>query len=249
MLIGREGSTRRDLESKFQVSIDIPRQKPGQANVSSEIKLVGTAENVEKASEHILEMVKEPEGETVEVPRHLHHAIAEGNFFKHLQSKFKVSVDHNGLPRPPKPAEVKPKSDEPLPLITDEDAAQKEQWDIVENAPAEDDGTYPWVLRGSSENIGKAKAEIEKAIANAQKQSCTGFLVLPDPKKYRFVVGPGGSTVDRIRKDTGCRITIPRNQAVGEAITIHGSKEGVEKAKEAILEVVKKSGNGEGRRS
>ncbi|TGZ79534.1 hypothetical protein EX30DRAFT_321075 [Ascodesmis nigricans] len=247
-LIGREGSTRKELESTFNVSIDIPRQKPNQANVSSEIKITGTPESVEKATEHILELVKEPEGETVEVPRYLHHSIAEGSFFKHLHSKYKVSVDHNGVPRPPKPADVKQTSTEPLPLIIDDDAAQNESWEIVENTPTEDDGTYPWVLRGTPDNIAKAKVELEKAIANAKKQSCTGFLVLPDPRKYRFVVGPGGSTVDRIRKETGCRITIPRNQAAGEAIVIHGSKESVEKAKEAVLEVVKKSGSGEGRR-
>lgn len=240
-LIGREGIVRRGLESQFKVTIDIPRQRPGQPQTNPDIKITGTAEAVAAAKERIIELTKQPEGETLEVPVHLHHAIANGNFFKQLHSNFKVSVEHNGKNRPEKPAETEqPKQSEKLPLITDEESDANISWEIIDNKIPESDETFPWVLRGPTpEAITKAKASIERAMENAKKQSATGFLVLPDPRKYRFVVGPGGSTVDKIRKDTGCRITVPRSQEQGEAITMHGSVEGLEKAKEQILEIVK----------
>src|SRR6187402_2744156 len=70
-LIGRGGETKKDLESKFKVSIDIPRQGSGQTG----IKITGLPADVEKAKTHILELVKDQEGETVQVPRKVHHTI------------------------------------------------------------------------------------------------------------------------------------------------------------------------------
>ncbi|KAI5849828.1 hypothetical protein BZA05DRAFT_474833 [Tricharina praecox] len=256
-LIGREGIIRRELEAKFAVTLGIPRQRPGQPQTNPDISITGEPSAVEDAKAHILELTEEPEGETLEVPRRLHHAIADGGLFKQLQREFKVTVDHNGLPRPTKPEAPKPKTAQDMPLITDEADEDRVFWEIVENsASTGEEETYPWVLRGSNPaNVAKAKAEIEKAVAAAAKQSHTGFLILPDPRKYRFVIGPGGSTVDRIRRETGCRITVPHNNRNGGsgdgAITLNGDKAGLEKAKDAILEAVKmgdSNGNNGGRR-
>lgn len=244
-LIGREGIIRRELEAKFGVTIGIPRQRPGQPQTNPDITITGMPSAVEDAKAHIVELTEEPEGETLQVPRRVHHAIADGGFFKQLQREFKVTVDHNGLPRPAKPEAPKPKAAQDMPLITDEADEGCVFWEIVENSTsADDEETYPWVLRGNNPaNVAKAKAEIQRAVAAARKQSHTGFLILPDPRKYRFVIGPGGSTVDRIRRETGCRITVPHNNransANNEAITLHGDKAGLNKAKDAILEAVR----------
>lgn len=242
-LIGREGSIRKEIEATFGVTIDIPRHRPGQAS-SSDIKITGAEENVEKAKNDILERTKDDEGETIMVPRHLYHAITDGgDFVRQLYKQYKVKVNHNNEPRPPKPEERKPKVNGDLPLITDtEDISREYSWEIEETLRVED-GDFPWVLVGTPEDISKAKVDIEKAIATAEKQSCIGYLILPDPSKYRYVVGPGGAQVNKIRRDTGCRITIPRNQSNSEAITMHGSKEGLEKAKEIILGLVNQNGN------
>ena len=64
-LIGRGGETKKDLESKFKVSIDIPRQ----GSESSAIKVTGLPSDVEAAKNHMLNLVKYQEGETVQVPR------------------------------------------------------------------------------------------------------------------------------------------------------------------------------------
>ena len=78
-LIGRGGETKKDLESKFKVSIDIPRQGSGQEGV----KIVGQPDAVEKAKTHILDLIKDQEGETIQVPRKIHHTVADnGQFFR-----------------------------------------------------------------------------------------------------------------------------------------------------------------------
>jgi len=237
-LIGRGGETKRGLETQFKVSIDIPRQGSGQTTV----KIIGQTADVAKAKTHIESLVKEQQGETVQVPRALHHAVANnGQFFRKLKSDHQVTVDHAGQPIPSKPAPTETRvNGGALPLITDDDEATADahSWSVVENTSTEE-GDIPWVLRGSSENIEKAKKAIDAAIDQAKKQNATGYLILPDPTTYRYVIGQGGSKVNTIRKQSGCKITVPRDQAKGEAIEVLGTKEGVEKAKELILAAVR----------
>jgi predicted PilT family ATPase len=254
LLIGRGGDTRRDLESRFNITLDVPKQGSGR----SDVKIKGPSNAVEEAKAHILTLLKEQQGETIEVPKHLHHTISEnGSFFRRLRNDYHVTVDHAGYQIPPRPNVVDSRNgadgSASLPLITDEPdaAADTHSWKIVDNslvaADPSQQSTIPWVLTGSSENIVKAKAALEKAIATASQQSATGYLILPDPKTYRFVVGQGGSQINSIRKKTGCRINVPKDQAKGEAIEIKGSKEGLEQAKDLILEAVRAGLNGASR--
>ncbi|KAB5583305.1 hypothetical protein GE09DRAFT_946916 [Coniochaeta sp. 2T2.1] len=241
-LIGRGGDVKRGLESQFKVSLDIPRQGSGQTGV----KIVGQAPDVEKAKEHLLGLIKEQAGETVQVPRKLHHAVSNnGQFFRRLRSDHHVTVDHAGHSIPEKPAAPAPSARTgALPLITDDEESTSDvhSWTIVE-AVSTEEGDIPWVLRGSPDNVEKAKKAIENALKQAAGQNATGYLVLPDPRTYRHVIGQGGSKVNAIRKQSGCKITVPRDQA-GDAIEIVGSREGVEKAKELILAAVKEGVNG-----
>lgn len=245
-LIGREGSIRKEMEATFNVTIDIPRHYPGQAS-SPGIKITGAEENVEKAKNDILERVKDEEGETIMVPRRLYHTITDGgDFVRQLYKQYKVKVNHNNEPRPLKPEDQKRTANGNLPLITDEEeTSQNYTWEIEEASQGED-GDYPWVLVGAPEDVAQAKADVEAAVEAAEAaggQFYIGYLTLPDPSKYRYVVGHGGSQVNKIRRDTGCRITIPRNQSNGEAITIYGSKEGLEEAKSIILGLVHQDGD------
>ncbi|KAH8816113.1 putative RNA binding effector protein Scp160 [Xylogone sp. PMI_703] len=246
-LIGRGGDTKRNLESQFKVSIDIPKQGSGQTN----IKITGRPENVEKAQAHILEVTKEAAGETVQVPRSVHHIVADnGQFFRKLRNNHQVTVDHAGHKVPPKPAAPSTRANGgSLPLITDDadKTADAFSWNVVSNSGSELDGEIPWVLRGPEENVPKAKAALQAAIEQALKNNTTGYLVLPDPRTYRYVIGQGGSKVNSIREATGCKITVPRDQARDEAIEISGSADGVEKAKELILKAVKEGGANENR--
>jgi len=253
LLIGRGGDTRRNLESQFNIGIDVPKQTTTGA-ARSQVKLTGQPSDVEKAKAHILDLIKDQEGETVIIPRRFHHAISDnGQFFRRLRNDHHVTVDHANQKPPPRPAAPNPRGrangGAQLPLITDDApaAADNYSWEVVDAHTSDEDGDIPWVLRGSPENVMRAKTILEQALEQAKKPSATGYLILPDPRAYRFVIGPGGSQINSVRKRTGTRVNVPRDQARGEAIEIVGEREGVEKAKEIILELVKNGGNG-GRR-
>jgi len=241
-LIGRGGEVKRQLESQFNVSIDIPRQGDSQTGV----KISGQPADVEKAKAHIAEATKEQHGETVQVPRNLHHAVSNGGqFFRKVRSDHHVTIDHAGQPVPPRPsAPANPRANGgPLPLITDdaETAADAHSWNLVETTPA-DDGEIPWVLHGSPENVEKAKQALAAALAQARKSNVVGYLVLPDPATYRHVIGHGGRKIDSIRKQSGCRINVPNSRngaAADDAIEVLGTKDGAEKAKDLILAAVR----------
>jgi rRNA processing protein Krr1/Pno1 len=251
-LIGRNGETKKQLETQFHVSIDIPRQGGGQTGV----KISGQPGAVEKAKEHIVGLTKSQPGETVQVPRSLHHAVSNnGQFFRRLRNDHKVTVDHAGEKVPSKPSAPTPGANGgPLPLITDDEdrSVDVHTWVIVDSADSDETGDIPWVLRGPPENVERAKKLIAQAIENAQNQTATGYLTLADPSTYRHVIGQGGSKVNAIREESGCRITVPqaKDSGAGAAIEVVGSKEGVERAKELILAAVRdgSAGNGGGRR-
>ncbi|KAF2641070.1 hypothetical protein P280DRAFT_468737 [Massarina eburnea CBS 473.64] len=255
LLIGRGGETRRQLESKLHIQLDIPKQTETGA-ARSQVKITGKAEDVEKAKEHILELVKGQEGETIQVPRYLHHIISDnGQFFRRLRNDHKVTVDHAGQQIPSKPTaaeggKARKGANGALPLITDDTSAGAEShsWEVVDNNAVDESvdksATIPWVLRGNVENLPKARQALQTAMENASKPSSTGYLILPDPRSYRLVVGPGGSTINNIRKKTGTKVQVPRDQAKDEAIEIVGSGDGCEQARQMILDIIAKGGNG-----
>ncbi|KAM0723580.1 hypothetical protein Q7P37_000567 [Cladosporium fusiforme] len=244
LLIGRGGESRRQLEQQFGVTINVPRQsETGPAR--SQVKVAGQPENVEKAKAHILELTKEVEGETVQVPLKYHNAIADnGQFFRRLRSDHKVSVDHAGQRPPPRqsaPAPSRGSAGGDMPLITDDASsnANTHSFEAHSLHTSTEEGEIPWVLAGPSpEAISAARAKVDKALEEAKKQDTIGYLILPDPRAYRHVVGPGGAEINRIRKRTGTKIQVPRAQSEGEAIEIVGSKAGVEEARDIILEIV-----------
>lgn len=252
-IIGRGGETRKAIESDHNITMQIPATTvTGPAR--SQIKLSGAPEDVAKAKERILSMTKESEGVTIDMPHHLHHAVADtnGNIFQQLRRDLRVNIDHAGQQKPTRPAppaKTKQAAQANMPLITDEgnsssSAAQDPQkdhtFDIVDLAPtATSSETIPWILRGpDSAAVQRAREQIEAAMAAAQ-EGVTGYLVLPDPKTYRYVIGQGGSTVNTIRRETGARIDVPKAGAgAGGAIEIGGTRSQVEAAKEMILGAV-----------
>ena len=248
MLIGRGGEMRRTLESQFNIGLDIPKLSL-QGPARSQVKVSGQPADVEKAKAHIMELVKGQEGEAFQVPRKYHQTISDnGQFFRRLRNDYKVTVDHAGH-QPPKRSAAVPRPQvnggASLPLITDHQGSiDNHSWEVVDNGESAEEGDIPWILRGSPESVAKARATLEKAIeqAKSQQSQSIGYLVLPDPKTYRFIIGQGGSQINAIRKETGCRITVPRDQSQGSAIEIVGSKEGVEQARDIILDVVQSGG-------
>ena len=245
LLIGRGGESRRNMESQFEVELNVPRFTDD-AQARSQVKISGQPANIERVKAHILELIQDLPSETIQVPRKYHHHVADnGQFFRRLRNDYKVTVDHGNHSLPQKPdSEARPQSflDESLPLITDTPGSSTaHSFSLIDSVPiSTEEGTIPWILKGSPDNIAKARSSLEKALkaAIAQEIRSTGYLVLPDPRLYRFVIGHGGSKINEIRRQTGCKINVPRSQKEGSEIEIVGSKEGVEQARDIILDTV-----------
>nr|POE75537.1 vigilin 1 [Quercus suber] len=242
-LIGRQGEARRNLEQQFGVLINVPRQNETGPQ-RSQVRIAGQPDAVQRAKAHILEITKDQEGETINIPRRFHHSIADnGQFFRRLRNDHKVTVDHDGQRPPPKPAAPTPgrANGGAMPLITDDPSANASEhsWEAHPLHSSTEDGEIPWVLSGNSaEAIAAARAKLERALEECNKHDTTGYLILPDPRAYRHVIGPQGSEINRIRKKTGTKIQVPRDQSQGEAIEITGDLAGVEEARDIILEIV-----------
>ncbi|KAI9716990.1 MAG: hypothetical protein M1828_007455 [Chrysothrix sp. TS-e1954] len=256
-LIGRGGETRKGLEKEFRISLSVPSTSvtgPERSN----IRITGLPEDVEKAKARILATVKDQEGETIDVAICHYYAIADssgGNFFQNLKRHHNVTVDHAGQQKPTRTKVQAPANSgtasAALPLITDADvdtstldADEHHTWHIVNASTVTDnlDSTIPFVLKApDSDKLAEAKRQLEEAIAAAQV-SRTGFLGLPDPRMHRHVIGAGGSTINSIRKETGCKIDVPKSKTAGGPIEITGDEQALEQARQLILEAVARGG-------
>ena len=67
--------------------------------------------------------------------------------------------------------------------------------------------------------------------------NCVGYLGIP-PEHHHLVIGKGGAKIGVVRDETGCTVDVPRRGDGNDTIVIRGSKEGVERAKEMIVDSV-----------
>jgi rRNA processing protein Krr1/Pno1 len=255
-LIGPNGSIRKKLEEQFSVTLNVPHQGTGHTGV----KISGRPEHVAKAKEHIQGLTATSPGETVMVPRALHHAVSKnGALFRDL-SREGIRVDHNGQKPPPRSRDTpngpraRTTTNGDMPLITDQPGEEPYSWDVVSNNPVDGDssGEIPWVIMGgkdtSEDAVAKAKQKILTALEKAKEPQHTGYLILPDPRLHRHIIGRGGATINSIRKASGCDIQVPNrnnNKEDGEAITIVGQHDGVLQARDLILEEIRKAEAGQ----
>lgn len=251
LLVGPGGETRRALESEYKVRVNVPRQNSGNTTV----KITGGSSNVEKAKEEILRRTTRQPGETILVPLALHHDVSDyGRLFRHLKSR-NVIVDHGGHQPPPKPengASTSQNLNGDMPLITDSPDNLAHSWKLVspQVEARTGDETIPWILTGPPDAVAAAKSQIERRLTTVPESKSTGYLKLSDPSLHRHIIGRAGSKINEIRKESGCNIQVPSAQSGGDgAITITGTPDGCEVAKQLILEAVERAGadgNGSG---
>lgn len=235
-LIGPNGSNRMKLEKDFGVQINIPKQGSGQTGV----KITGRSENVAKAKDHLSGSVAGQKGETIQVPRATHHALDRDGAFKKELSRMGITIDHQGHKEPKKPS-LEPTSNGEMPLITDQPAeGVPHSWEIMPFT-VDEEGEIPWTIysqKKDEQSLATAKRKIEEALAKASQGQVMGYMTLEDSGLHGRIVGRGGSTINGIRKESGCEVQVPKGRAGGDPITIVGSKEGVEHAYELILKAI-----------
>lgn len=97
-------------------------------------------------------------------------------------------------------------------------------------------------VEGPPEDVEKAKTEI-----TAQAKVLiddTGYAELSvDAKYHKHIIGKGGSTVNRLKDETGVAINIPDSETGTTIIRIEGNKAGVEAAKAELTAMVDKMEN------
>jgi KH domain len=179
--------------------------------------------------------VKSNDGITVQIPRHLHHRVSnDGRTKNQLRQRYQVYVSYEGAQIPPA---TKPPVNGTLGRIDDDE--QPFSWHVLEDAANPTNETIRWRLRSSNEaNLLKAKTFLEdivKSIPNGPL--ATGFLSIPSEHHY-LIIGKGGQQIGQVRDKTGCTIDVPNRGDKNDVIIIRGCRNGVEKAKELIIEAV-----------
>ncbi|CCK73542.1 Scp160p NDAI_0G05590 [Naumovozyma dairenensis CBS 421] len=91
-----------------------------------------------------------------------------------------------------------------------------------------------------AETLDRVVKQIEDRIAKAATSTFVGYVWCADPRKFNKLVGPGGSNIKKIRDEADVVIDVPkRSDKVKDIVYVRGSKEGVEKAQELIIENMK----------
>jgi polyribonucleotide nucleotidyltransferase len=132
-----------------------------------------------------------------------------------------------------------PVNGEALGRIDEDEDDETYSWHVVEDPEDTSTETIPWKLRGSNDgNLQKAKEFIENLLNSMQDQgNATGYLVIP-PEHHHLVIGKGGQRIGVVREETGCTVDVPRRGDGNDTIIIRGSRDGIERAKELIVEAV-----------
>jgi len=236
LIIGRAGSVRRDLETKYRVQLDISRMSKDTSSQDGIVKITGMDDAVAKAKEAIINIIKKQNVHCIMIPEQFHRTLADtGSTIRKLRSDFKVTVDHAGHTLPAMSEHLKPRVNGTAARIDDGNETDESSypWDVVEleEKPAGQD--IPWNLRGEKTNIDKATVFLSKLLEQAQKQTHIGYLSIPTIK-HRYIIGPGGARINSIRAETGCTIDVPKR--IGDdVVVIRGSKDGIEGARALIV--------------
>ncbi|EGV62005.1 hypothetical protein PSN45_000719 [Yamadazyma tenuis] len=229
-LVGPSGSTRQALEKEFGVSIEVPRQNDD----SAVVKVSGLPEQIEAAKLKIQELTKDDWNDSIDIPENLHWFVSEGGqVFRTLRSNFNVDVGHDNLTR--KASKLSNASFPKVPedsLPTDDD---KVKFIIQEREVVDGANIIPWRLKGEKENTVKALKFLQHRLQLAQEADHCAWFYSSKPSSFSKVIGPGGSTVKKIREKSKSQITIPRaSDQNSNYIYLVGSKDNLEVAKGLI---------------
>lgn len=233
-LIGPNGAIRKNLESGFNIQINVPKEDSN----STTVTLKGTPENVELAKQKILELTKEDWLVEIIVPSSVHWAISERrSFFRRLNHDFDVFVDHGNSSRLATKLSNSTIPTPPLEVFGAE--GEKSKWTLVEDPKEkseQEEETIPWRLKGKPENVEKLAKLINQLLEQAKKHDTTGYFFSSQPDIFGKIIGPQGKRVQQLKERTGCFIIIPRaDDEVNNVIFVRGDKEGLEKVKNSFL--------------
>lgn len=262
----------KELQDRHKTQIQFPGsrsyQQAGDPQNASElenvdpadiVKVAGPKPAVEKTIDDIKKQIRATAAdairEVISVPLKYHNAIVQqGHLLRTLRSHG-VQVDYSAVPSKPS----NPQPSEHVARIDDDDdsSPQKVRWEVVPNYRDAEEGSSEWTLRAKDQtSLDKATSFITAAIERAEKAAYVGFLVVSDRSVFPRIVGSKGAysrwyfqtlaynsflgaNISRLRLETGADITVGRDDNV---ITIVGSEDCLETAKNALMEFIESKG-------
>lgn len=224
-VIGPGGAAKREIESEFGVTIDIPNSKAASANVSIRGR---NEEDIEGAKERVLSLVNLGRLEVM-IPAYLEGDIFNrGQLAQDIESKYGVRLSTPKRPSNPR-AVPKPPSGEAT-------ASAAHFATAPFNSTADSDKNVTWTLSGKDEESCKRASEaVQSAIDKHAKHDTTGYLWFPPQTAFSKIIGPGGNSINEVRNKSGCQIVVPKQGRGADPVTIRGSSEDVEQARQLLL--------------
>ncbi|CCE64778.1 hypothetical protein TPHA_0I02770 [Tetrapisispora phaffii CBS 4417] len=259
-LIGPAGTVRRQLESEFKITLQIPNR----GDTKSKVKLIGLPENIEKAEKKIFtEIIKKNFDLEVNVPASIHEFVSErGAFAQSLRINQFVSVRYGSYTKLANTLnnralsipidDVSGNDDEKLkltitsaPISADSQRTEIIPWRI-RYEPVElegllsDDSEFSSDEEKKNHMLNLAKQLIEKRISLAPTANTVGYIWAKDTSKFNSVVGPAGTRIIKLRDITGCIINIPRNsEKIKNVIYVRGTESDVKACTQTIMDLLK----------
>ncbi|KAJ1981438.1 hypothetical protein H4R34_002070 [Dimargaris verticillata] len=287
LIIGRGGATLRDIQAKHKVDIEFPHLQGSHgrhadaAHDPTLVRIHGKAKGCQSAANDLLSRVRTQERIAVPLPLHQLLGGSGSSLWRSLRSDLNVFID----PEDQQIAAELP-ADDPrralaqwAPAVFDdlEDEYEEGQYEMFPGMTADtpkprphfEPGVITWVLKGNQKAVDKAKLRVEQAVEQAKsgRASCVDYLWVPG-HYHRFIVGRGGSTIARLRKESDCQVELPRGPAdssrnsnsddsgggarrqfslagivpeIGEWVTLIGSSSSIRHAKQLIEDIIDES--------
>ncbi|KAJ1972035.1 hypothetical protein H4R35_004904 [Dimargaris xerosporica] len=279
LIIGRGGATLRGIQAKHKVDIEFPHSGHGRNGDAPQdptlVRIYGKAKGCQSAANDLLSRVRTQERITVPLPLHQLLGGSGSMLWRSLRSDLNVFID----PEDQQDVAQIPANDSRrglaqwVPAVFDdmEDELEEGQYEMFPGMTADtpkprphfEPGVITWVLKGNQKAVDKAKSRVDQAIEQAKSggASCVDYLWVPG-HYHRFIVGRGGSTIARLRKESDCQVELPRGPAdssrntnngggagrqfplagivpeTGEWVTLIGSPSSIRHAKQLIEDII-----------
>ena len=266
-LIGPGGVTLRNLESTFNVSLQIPKKTDP---TDSKVTISGLEQDIEKCIAKInKDIIRDTAVKEVAVPAKYHAFVSQhGSFTKTLSTDYQVFVKFGD--RTATANRLVRNDFKKLNSYIDEvkqQAGQSAVFSLIKEVPAsegsnaDDTEIIPWKLNyeeidlsailGEEEEadkdskpkatkeeiLAKAAELVESRVSLAQEPQFYGFVYASNPSKFSRVLGYGGIDINLTRKRTGCIIEVPKKTEVVNDVIVI---KGTKEGVEQSIELIKK---------
>ncbi|KAG0364310.1 hypothetical protein BGZ54_007661, partial [Gamsiella multidivaricata] len=252
-IIGPQFSNVKEIENRHNVRIQFPNNKnkkeggkdAAATDSSAEaiaandcVTIKGLRENCEKAKVDLEAKIKNSASRSFTIPKRYRQAVFGDGVWK-IRNEFNVVVQvprgEGGRGAGGAGKRIDADDENVTHGITD--GLSWELYDVSGAADEEGDAQYTVQLQGTDAACEAVEKHLQGLLNKAR--ASTHVLKIRVPTTFHgLIIGSGGNNIKQIEAESGTSTKIARGE---ELITISGPKEGVEKAKQAIVRIVNTS--------